>query len=388
MESRKASGIHWTLMGNSSRFDMKSIPHTRREEMSRNVNTKKKSIVAYKGFDNELKCQGFEFEVGKTYKHKGKTISYKSGFDSCEYPLDVLNYYGPVNNRFAIVKASGEIIDRASKIISSTLTVKEEIDLHTLVRHAVDWITQRLDESILQIVINSDKSAATNGNYSVSANIGGYSSVTNTGNYSVATNTGNYSSVTNTGDYSASTNTGDHSVSTNTGQCSVSTNTGHWSVSTNTGYRSASINTGNYSASANTGYRSASINIGDNSVAINTSECSVSMNAGCKSVATNTGNFSAAMNTGDWSTSTNTGNFSTAMNIGDKSDAEVTGSDSIAVSLGIKSRARANAGGAIVLCYRDEEGHLIHIRASKVGENGVKEGVWYSLDANGQFIEV
>ena len=66
----------------------------------------------------------------------------------------------------------------------------------------------------------------------------------------------------------------------------------------------------------------------------------------------------------------------------------MNGAESVAASLGIQGRARAAAGGAIVLCYRDEnDGRLIHIRASKVGENGIKPDTWYALDAQGEFVE-
>ncbi|EBQ7569461.1 hypothetical protein CEH75_13260 [Salmonella enterica subsp. enterica serovar Senftenberg] len=117
---------------------------------------------------------------------------------------------------------------------------------------------------------------------------------------------------------------------------------GSWSAATNTGNRSAATNTGDWSAATNTGYQSA---------------------------ATNTGYQSAATNTGDWSA------------------AEVSGSQSVAASLGIEGKARASEGGAIVLCYRDEDGELIHIRASKVGENGIMPNTWYQLDKDGEFVE-
>ncbi|WP_079957359.1 DUF7666 domain-containing protein [Salmonella enterica] len=145
-----------------------------------------------------------------------------------------------------------------------------------------------------------------------------------------------------TGDWSAATNTGNQSAATNTGYRSAATNTGDWSAATNTGNRSAATNTGNRSAATNTGNRSA---------------------------ATNTGNRSAATNTGDWSA------------------AEVSGSQSVAASLGIEGKARASEGGAIVLCYRDEDGELIHIRASKVGENGIMPDIWYQLNEDGEFVE-
>lgn len=81
------------------------------------------------------------------------------------------------------------------------------------------------------------------------------------------------------------------------------------------------------------------------------------------------------------------GNQSAATNTGDWSAAEVSGSQSVAASLGIEGKARASEGGAIVLCYRDEDGELIHIRASKVGENGIMPDTWYQLDEDGEFVE-
>ncbi|EJO0986756.1 hypothetical protein NQ871_001266 [Salmonella enterica] len=145
-----------------------------------------------------------------------------------------------------------------------------------------------------------------------------------------------------------------------TGNRSAATNTGDWSAATNTGNRSAATNTGDWSAATNTGNWSA---------------------------ATNTGNRSAATNTGNWSAATNTGNRSAATNTGNRSAAEVSGSQSVAASLGIEGKARASEGGAIVLCYRDEDGELIHIRASKVGENGIMPDIWYQLNEDGEFVE-
>ncbi len=148
-----------------------------------------------------------------------------------------------------------------------------------------------------------------------------------------ASNTGNGSAASNTGNGSAASNTGDYSAASNTGNGSAASNTGDYSAASNTGYRSAASNTGYRSAASNTGYRSA---------------------------ASNTGDYSAA---------------------------EVSGKESVAASLGIEGRARASAGSAIVLCHRDDEGRLIHIRASKVGENGVEPDTWYQLNAEGEFVE-
>ncbi|WP_079831290.1 DUF7666 domain-containing protein [Salmonella enterica] len=147
------------------------------------------------------------------------------------------------------------------------------------------------------------------------------------------------------------------------------------------------IMTGDWSAATNTGNRSAATNTGDWSAATNTGDWSAATNTGDWSAATNTGDWSAATNTGDWSAATNTGDWSAATNTGDWSAAEVSGSQSVAASLGIEGKARASEGGAIVLCYRDEDGELIHIRASKVGENGIMPDIWYQLNEDGEFVE-
>ncbi|MEX4033538.1 hypothetical protein MZA33_02925 [Haemophilus influenzae] len=147
----------------------------------------------------------------------------------------------------------------------------------------------------------------------------------------------------------------------------------------NTGYRSAATNTGDQSTATNTGDQSAATNTGYRSVATNT---------GDQSTATNTGDRSAATNTGYRSVATNTGDRSAATNTGDQSVAEVSGKQSIAVALGWQSKAKASINGAIVCVYRNHDGELIHIKASKVGENNIKADTWYTLDEIGEFVEV
>ncbi|MCS7793835.1 hypothetical protein N1E57_17075 [Pseudomonas aeruginosa] len=329
--------------------------------MTRKKKTEVEEIVtAYKGFKQDLTCRGYQFEIGGTYKHEGEIEACASGFHSCEYPLDVFGYYAPGDSRFAIVKASGQLSrhDDDSKIASATLVVEAEISMPTMISKAIDWIMARLDSSVEQTVVGDTAS-----------NTGDYSAASNTGDYSAASNTGYQSAASNTGDYSAASNTGNRSAASNTGNCSAASNTGDYSAASNTGYQSAASNTGNCSAASNTGNRSAASNTGN------------------RSAASNTGNCSAASNTGNRSAASNTGYQSAASNTGYQSAAEVSGQESVAASLGIEGRARASAGSAIVLCHRDDEGRLIHIRASKVGENGVKPDTWYQLSAEGEFVE-
>ncbi|MBJ2794193.1 hypothetical protein JGA68_18175 [Salmonella enterica subsp. enterica serovar Braenderup] len=331
-----------------------------------------KEIVTFKGFNKDLKCRDFQFEIGKTFHHDGKVEACGSGFHACECPFDVFSYYSPADSRFAETISFG-ITDREedgdTKIASASITIKAELTLPQFIQRGIEWIWSKIDKSLEQQIMC--------GNWSAATNTGNRSAATNTGNWSAATNTGNWSAATNTGDWSAATNTGNRSAATNTGNRSAATNTGDWSAATNTGDWSAATNTGNWSAATNTG---------DWSAATNTGNWSAATNTGNRSAATNTGNRSAATNTGNRSAATNTGNRSAATNTGDWSAAEVSGSQSVAAAFGIEGKARASEGGAIVLCYRDEDGELIHIRASKVGENGIMPNTWYQLNEDGEFV--
>lgn len=53
-----------------------------------------KKIKAYKGFNADMTCQGFQYEVGKEYElPEGQSVELCAhGFHACENPLDVLDH--------------------------------------------------------------------------------------------------------------------------------------------------------------------------------------------------------------------------------------------------------------------------------------------------------
>ena len=183
---------------------------------------KTNGIAAYKGFDQDLKCRGFQFEIGKTYKHKGEVSVCNSGFHACENPLAVFEHYPPTS-RFAIVKCAGKISKGINdkKIACGELTVEAEIRLPELISEAVKWINSR--------VVLENKKISNTGDYSVASN---------TGDGSVASSTGRQSVVSNTGEWSVASSTGYQSVASNTGDWSVASNTGDWSAAEVSGLQS------------------------------------------------------------------------------------------------------------------------------------------------------
>ena len=208
-------------------------------------------MKCFKGFDKDLKCRDFQYEIGKEYTEEKADIC-NCGFHACEFPMDVFGYYPPSDSRYCEVELeeNGQKSSDDSQRVGKKISVKAEIGIAGIIKAGVEYIKEQVDWE-------DDK----------------------------ATNTGDYSAATNTGDYSAATNTGDYSEATNTGYQSAATNTGDRSAATNTGYRSAATNTGDYSAATNTGYRSAATNTGNKSAAIVEGKESIALATGIKSKA-------------------------------------------------------------------------------------------------------
>ena len=186
-------------------------------------------MKAYKGFDKDLKCKDFQYEIGKTYEQDKKPKCCENGFHSCEYPLDIFNYYAPGDSRYCEVEIDGEMDKKGddSKIASSKISIGLEIGIKGIVDGAIKFIFDKVDWNKAKKSNTKDQSAATN-----------------TGYQSAATNTGNQSAATNTGDRSAATNTGNRSAATNTGYQSAATNTGNRSAATVEGKESVAISLG------------------------------------------------------------------------------------------------------------------------------------------------
>ena len=91
--------------------------------------------------------------------------------------------------------------------------------------------------------------------------------------------------------------------------------------------------------------------------------------------------------TGYSSASSATGDRSASSATGYRSASSVKGKNAVAMNIGIHGKAMAGKDGAIVLCNHDDDYNIRHIRASKVGENGIKPNVFYVLNDAGEFVE-
>jgi hypothetical protein len=87
-------------------------------------------MKGYKGFDKDLKCRDFQYEVGKTYECKGGVVLCENGFHFCEDPKNIRGYYADLTTcRYCEVEASGKIINGDGKCVCSKITIVREIPL-------------------------------------------------------------------------------------------------------------------------------------------------------------------------------------------------------------------------------------------------------------------
>ena len=100
------------------------------------------NIIAYKGLDENFKCRGFQYEVGKEYEEDG-AICCEKGFHACENPMDVWEYYIITDSRFAIVEQYDIIDKEDNKICSSKIKIKAELKFADFVKLCVDAVVDK-----------------------------------------------------------------------------------------------------------------------------------------------------------------------------------------------------------------------------------------------------
>lgn len=100
-------------------------------------------MLAYKGFNSDFTCQGFQYEEGKSYVHDGELILKKAGFHSAPNPIYILNHYQPQNGaRFALVDIRGKILDYKEIYISSKIRIITEMSFENMIKY---WLSKNPD---------------------------------------------------------------------------------------------------------------------------------------------------------------------------------------------------------------------------------------------------
>ena len=299
--------------------------------MSENV------IKSYKGFDENMQCRGYQYEVGKDYEIDGDIKCCSRGFHACKSPMEVWDHYDMLNSRFAEVEQSGKIDEeeKSTKVCSSHIKIKAELKLSDIINIGVEWLKD----------ITSPTKVKTTGTLNDN---GGYSAkIGSSGDYAQIGSSGDSAQIGSSGDSAQIGSSGDYAQIGSSGD-------------------SAKIgSSGDY---AQIGSSGDSAKIGSS------------------------GDYAKIGSSGDYAQIGSSGDYAKIGSSGDYAQIDSTGEDSVIMCAGKKSKAKAKVGSWITLAewkWNDEKNRNVPVcvKTEYVDGEIIKADTWYQLK-NGKFVEV
>ena len=299
-------------------------------------------MKACKGFDKNLRCRGFQYEVGGEYTEETAELCNR-GPHACENPLDTLRYYRPGDSRYCEVEIedNGQRSSYDSKVCGKHIKIGAEIGLKGVINAGVRFVFDKCE-------------SATEEN--ASGNLGNAAASGERGNAAASGWSGNAAASGERGNADASGERGNAAASGNLGNADASGDSGNAAASGWSGNAAASGNLGNAAASGWRGNAAASGNLGN------------------AAASGESGNAAAS----GWS--------GTAVVTGFAGRATALGEQCLAVAWGEDSLARGTVGNWIVVSERDDDGNIIDVKIAKVDGDTVKADTWYKL-VNGEIME-
>ena len=254
---------------------------------------KGQNMKAYKGFNKDMTCRGFQYKEGGEYE-TNKAELCEAGFHACENPLDCLGYYEPDKSVYHEVELGGEIdrrSDGVSKVAATKIKIGAKLNIAGIVKGAIDFVMSKVK--------------ATSGDWANAATSGDLAHAATSG-YGAHAATSGYGANAATSGYGANAAT-----------------SGYGAHAATSGYGAHAATSG-YGANAATS--------------------------------------------------------------GDRANAEVKGKDSIAAVLGCNCKARGGLGCWLVLTERDEDWHILGVKAIRIDGKKYKADTWYTL-RDGKVVE-
>ena len=296
-----------------------------------------KVIKSYKGFDKDMKCRDFQYEVGKEYNMDGEIKCCNRGFHACKSPLEVWDYYDMLNSRFAEVEQTGKIDEeeKSTKVCSSHIKIKAELKLADIVNIGVEWLKDITSPSKVKAdgVLNDNgdrrKQIGSSGDYAKIGSSGDYAQIGSSGYSAQIGSSGDYAQIGSSGDYAQ---IGSSGYSAKIGSSGYSAQIG------SSGYSAQIGSSGDYAQIGSSGY---SAQIGSSG-------------------------YSAQIDS--------------------------TGEDSVIMCAGNISKAKAKIGSWITLAeweWSDKKKRDVPVcvKTEYVDGENIKADTWYQLK-NGKFVEV
>ena len=195
-------------------------------------------MKAYKGFNKDMTCRGFQFEEGKTYEEKEAKLC-KKGFHACLNPIDVFKYYSPVDSIYHSVEIDDDDVSKEcgddSKICGKKIKIGAKLTLREMIQAGV-----KID---IASASGGSSPAATLCDYSPAATSGDYSHTATSGISSPAATSGYSSPAATSGVSSPAATSGDSSHAVTSGKCSPASTSGDYSIAAAIGRNSKAKST-------------------------------------------------------------------------------------------------------------------------------------------------
>ena len=299
-------------------------------------------MKAYKGFNKDMTCRGFQYEIGKEYETDAADLC-RIGFHACENPLDCFSHYAPGNSRYCEVEIedNGQRSSEDSKVVGKKIKIGAELSTEQICKLHFEYVRSRCAPAKTNAA--GDRESASAGRYgSASAGDGGSASA---GRYGSAS-AGWYGSAS-AGWYG----------SASAGKFGIAS-AGRYGSASAGWYGSASA--GEY-GSASAGERG-SASAGDYG----------SASAGERGSAS-AGEYGSA-SAGDYGVSASRGSSS-------------AGENGVAAARGKHAKVRGGIGSVLVVCVEKKDSYEIaEWKAAVVDGERIRPDTWYTVE-NGEFKE-
>ncbi len=353
-----------------------------------------RKITSYKGFDQDLKCRGFQYEVGKEYEIEGDIKCCKHGFHACESPLEVLDHYFLLDDckmaRFCEVEQSGEL-DRenngSTKVASSKIKIKAELKFTDLIKLGVEWIKEKTSPANSKDSELNDKGgdSAKIGSSGDSAKIGssgGSAKIGSSGDSAKIGSSGNYAQIGSSGDYAKIGSSGDSAQIGSSGDSAQIGSSGDSAKIGSSGY---------YAQIGSSGYYAKIGSSGDYAKIGSSGDYAKIGSSGYYAQIGSSGGSAQIGSSGDSAKIDSSGDSAQIGSSGNYAQIVSTGEDSVICCAGHDSMAKAKKGSWITLAeweYNKKKGRHIPkcVKTEYVDGERIKEDTFYKL-VDGEFKE-
>lgn len=372
-------------------------------------NNSNKTIKSYKGFDENLCCRGFQYEVGKEYEIEGHIKCCERGFHACESPLEVFEYYDMLDSRFCEVEQTGDISRQeiSTKVCSSKIKIVTELKLADMIRLGVEWLINATSSVLSKgdvksvdynygdyaEIVSSDYSDKIRSScYSAKIVSNGYSAqIGSSGDFAKIESSGSTAQIGSSGGYAMISSSGDAAQIYSSGNAVQIYSSGNAAKIGSSGDFAKIESSGNFVQIGSSG-NFAKIGSNHNCAAIGSSGdfATICVSGLCSCIGSN-GHYAHICSSGDSAKISSNGNSANVSSNGEFTFVESSGNNSIVCCTGRGSRVKAKKGSWITLAEWEsstdaQQDVPVCVKTEYVDGERIKADTWYILH-NGEFVE-